>query len=100
MVPHSPQPGRRSPTRKRSQHPPLSPPIPPKQIISLLNLLDRMDDDITRDVQRLRESIKETHLEIAEAHKEIQQEERQLARHRAKEQRETKGIDDDFWLNA
>ena len=76
------------------------PPIPPKQIISLLNLLDRMDDDTAKDVQRVRESIKEARSSVAQAREELAMEEDQLSERRAKEKRETKGVDDDFWLNA
>ena len=74
--------------------------IPPKQIISLLNLLDRMDDDTAKDVQRVRESIRELRGEIDDAHRELREEEEQLRDRRTKENRDTKGVDDEFWLNA
>lgn len=91
-----------SPVRSKSKPPPKAPPpaIPPKQIIALLNLLDQMDEDTMKDVQRVNESIKEVYDDIAEVRAELEVEEKQLARRRAKEKRDTKGIDDEFWLNA
>lgn len=59
-----------------------------------------MDEDTMKDVQRVNESIKEVYDDIAEVRAELEAEEKQLARRRAKEKRDTKGIDDEFWLNA
>lgn len=75
-------------------------PIPPRQIISLVNLLESMDSDVVKEVQRVRESIKEARTLIHE-HREVQAKRRAAsAKRKDTELRETKGVDDDFWLNA
>ncbi len=89
--------------RRRQDKPlPVVPPqvIPPKHIIALLNLLDQMDDDITKDVHRVREAIRDVRGDIAEVRAQKQAEAGRLAERRATEKRETKGVDDDFLLNA
>ncbi|KAF7793788.1 hypothetical protein EIP86_004909 [Pleurotus ostreatoroseus] len=93
------------PVRRRQRQdkplPAVPPPlIPPKQIIALLNLLERTDDDITKDVHRVREAIREVRGDIAVMRAEQQAEASRRAERRAQEKRETKGVDDDFWLNA
>ncbi|KAJ3547652.1 hypothetical protein NM688_g5379 [Phlebia brevispora] len=100
----SARPYRRQLSSRRYQEKPFpavpTPSIPPKQIIALLNLLDRMDDDTARDVHRVREAIKEVRSDIAEARAELKAGKERIAEHCAKLKRETKGVDDDFWLNA
>lgn len=74
--------------------------IPPRQIISLLDLLERMDNDMVKEVQRVRESIKEARLEIAEYRSERDARDGEMLKRRARERRETKGVDDEFWLQV
>ena len=74
--------------------------IPSKQILSVLKLLERMDEDVVREVRRVRESLQEAFTMVreyadAENQRLIEQKER-----REKQQKETKEVDDDFWLNA
>ena len=83
----------------------LLPPVPPisispRRIIDLLDLLERMDNDIVKEVQRVRESIKETKAEIAEFNSERRAQEKQVQKRRAREEHDTKGIDDEFWLQV
>ncbi|KAH9949617.1 hypothetical protein B0H21DRAFT_727654 [Amylocystis lapponica] len=83
-------------------NPPLSPSatIPPKQIIQLLDLLERMDGDIAAEVQRVQHGIREAWTLIHD-HKQGQEtrNSRGEAR-RGREKRETKGVDDEFWLGV
>ncbi|KAI0081872.1 hypothetical protein K474DRAFT_1768110 [Panus rudis PR-1116 ss-1] len=74
--------------------------IPPKEIISLLELLDEMDDDVAKEVQRVRDSIKETHELIRQLAQAEKVRVDRLKKRHDKQRRETKAIDDDFWLNA
>jgi hypothetical protein len=74
--------------------------IAPRQIISVLDLLERMDNDMGKEVQRVRESIKEARTEIAEYRHERAVRQGDLQRRRARERRETKGVDDEFWLQV
>lgn len=81
---------------------PAAPPlhIPPRQIISLLDLLERMDNDVMKEVQRVRESIKEARTEIAGYRHERDARGLEVTRRKARERRETKGLDDEFWLQV
>ena len=74
--------------------------IPPRDIISLLDLLERMDNDMMKEVQRVRESIREAWTEIAEYRQERDARDVEMARRRARERRETKDVDDEFWLQV
>ncbi|KAI0087935.1 hypothetical protein BDY19DRAFT_199872 [Irpex rosettiformis] len=74
--------------------------IPPRQIISLLDLLERMDNDMVKEVQRVRESIKEAWSEIAEYRHERNARDVEMKKRRARERRDTKGVDDEFWLQV
>ncbi|OBZ68130.1 hypothetical protein A0H81_11905 [Grifola frondosa] len=87
-----------------ARHKPL-PTTPPaavssRQVISLLNLLERMDDDVASEVQRVKDAIKEAGLMIEEC-REAQAARREvLLERQARERGETKGVDDDFWLGV
>ncbi len=74
--------------------------IPPKQIIALLDLLERMDDDVGKEVQRVRESIGEARHIIMDHREEQNANDQRVEKRRDLERRETKGVDDEFWLNA
>lgn len=74
--------------------------IPSKQILSVLELLERMDEDVIKEVHRVRQSLREAFTMVreyveAENTRKVQQKER-----RDRETKDTKGVDDDFWLNA
>lgn len=84
----------------RDKRPPPIPSIPAKQIISLLELLERMDDDVSKEVHRVKESVKEAYEMIEEY---VQARDTRMGRLEAKKDRqtrETKTVGDDFWLNA
>ena len=59
-----------------------------------------MDNDVFKEVQRVRESIKEARAEIAEYKIVRDTQDQQVRKRRARERRETKGVDDDFWLQV
>lgn len=74
--------------------------IPSKQILSVLELLERMDEDVIKEVRRVRESLQEAFDMVreyvdTENNRIAQQKER-----RERQEKDTKGVDDDFWLNA
>lgn len=75
-------------------------PVPPRQIISLLDLLERMDEDVTKEVQRVRENVKEARAAVREFREEREKRLVGAKQRKENERRETKGLDDDFWLNA
>ena len=74
--------------------------IPPKQIIALLELLERMDDDVSKEVHRVRESVKEAYEMIGEYVRARDARMNQLEARKDKQKRETKGVGDEFWLNV
>ena len=106
--------GTASVSRTSSQHstanrpPPTLPSLPlhtgpsHSPIVNLLDLLDRMDNDVFCEVQRVRENIRETRALV----KEVKGEQRARSaeflarRDREQEARETKGVNDEFWLGV
>lgn len=76
------------------------PAIPPKQIIALLDLLEKMDHDVTKEVERVRQNIKEMRAVTQAFREECKVRREQVARRRDREEKETKRPDDEFWLNA
>ncbi|KAK7692680.1 hypothetical protein QCA50_004313 [Cerrena zonata] len=76
------------------------PRIPSKQIISLLELLERMDDDVSKEVHRVQESVKEAYEMIQEYVQARDARMNRLETRRIKQKSETKGVGDEFWLNA
>lgn len=59
-----------------------------------------MDDDIHKEVQRVRESIREARADIADYKTQRHVQDRAVLKRKARERRETKGVDDDFWLQV
>lgn len=76
------------------------PTIPPTQIIGLLNLLEQMDSDVTKELERLRDHIQELRnsTEVLKAERSSRCE--RVALRKDREEKETKHVDDEFWLNA
>lgn len=71
-----------------------------KQIISLLNLLDKLDTDMTAEVQRIKENIKETRDLIKEYKKERRDRRRSMKEKMATQVRQTLAADSDFWAGV
>ncbi|KAI0645394.1 HET-domain-containing protein [Trametes meyenii] len=74
-------------------------PISPKDVISLLNLLESMDNDVATEVQRVRLGIQEARALVRECREESKTRTSAMQKRREKERTETKGTDDDFWLD-
>ena len=81
--------------------PALPPPtIPPREIISVLELLERMDNDVVKEVQRVKEGIAEAYVVVREFSQAKRAHENEWRKRKEREGRETKNVDDEFWLNA
>ncbi|GJE94890.1 hypothetical protein PsYK624_110660 [Phanerochaete sordida] len=76
------------------------PSIPPKQIIALLDLLEQMDNDVVKEIERVRQHIKEVRATTEAFREEREVRYEQIALRKDQEERETKRPDDEFWLNA
>ena len=59
-----------------------------------------MDNDVTKEAQRVRENIKEAHAEVRAYKDERERRWAGVAERKERERTETKGPDDEFWLNA
>jgi len=70
--------------------------IPPKQILKLLKLLEEMEDDITGEVHRVKDCIREARVLIKEYKEERRSRDKHFKEICAKERKETKGMDDGF----
>ncbi|KAI0727966.1 hypothetical protein C8Q72DRAFT_885826 [Fomitopsis betulina] len=100
-------------SRTRPQRPATSKPLPAptvrshsgpshSPIVNLLNLLDRMDNDVSCEVQRVLESIRETRALVRGVKDEqrARSSEFLARRDHEKENQETKGVQDEFWLGV
>ncbi|KIP06592.1 hypothetical protein PHLGIDRAFT_19407 [Phlebiopsis gigantea 11061_1 CR5-6] len=98
----APSPRIRAPkaTSKSTNKPLPTLPIPPRQIISLLDFLEKMDNDVTKEAQRVRENVKEARAEVRAYKDERERLWAGVAERKERERTETKGPDDEFWLNA
>ncbi|THH30950.1 hypothetical protein EUX98_g3261 [Antrodiella citrinella] len=90
------------PAAARNKPLPSLPPsaIPPRQIISVLELLERMDNDVVKEVQRVKEGIAEACVMVREYVEAEQVRSTKWKQQRDRERKDTKTVDDDFWLNA
>lgn len=59
-----------------------------------------MDNDVVKEVQRVKEGIAEACVMVRECVEAEQARSSEWKRRQDRERRETKGLDDDFWLNA
>lgn len=74
--------------------------IPSKQILSVLELLERMDEDVIKEVRRVRESLKEAFALVREYADAEKSRKAQVKERKDRQLKDTKGVDDEFWLNA
>ena len=65
-----------------------------------MDLLEKIDNYVIKEVQRVRENIRDVRLEVQDIREEHWLRRELLARRKEKETKETKGTEDDFWLNA
>lgn len=73
-----------------------SSPIPPHQIIALLNLLEDMDKDVAHEVKRVKESIKEARLLLGDYREERRARSEQHKAREVPEAMGTGGVEVDF----
>lgn len=59
-----------------------------------------MDNDVLKEVQRVKEGIAEACVMVRKYAQAEQARADEWKKRRDREKRETKGVDDDFWLNA
>ncbi|KAH9935397.1 uncharacterized protein B0H18DRAFT_975671 [Fomitopsis serialis] len=69
-------------------------------VVNLLDLLDRMDNDISCEVQRVRENIRETRALVKQVKSEQRLRSSEFLERREKESKETKSVHDEFWLGV
>ncbi|KAI9442438.1 hypothetical protein H4582DRAFT_2072998 [Lactarius indigo] len=69
-----------------------------KKLVEFIDFLDKIDRDMTAEIQHVKESIKEAHEYVGEWQKERSARRAELLRKKERERRETKEPDSDFWL--
>ena len=74
--------------------------IPSKQILSVLDLLERMVEDVIKEVHRVRQSLKEAFAMVRECAEAEHTRKTQQKERKERQIKDTRGVDDDFWLNA
>ncbi|KAI0655946.1 hypothetical protein C8Q70DRAFT_1057144 [Cubamyces menziesii] len=112
--PLTPRPGAKRSSIYQPSRRPTSPPLPSsssssasptssitsKEVISLLNLLESMENDVATEVQRVRLGIQEARMLVRECREDCRARQKALRKRRDRERRDTKGADDDFWLGV
>jgi len=74
--------------------------LPPKEILALLALLERMDNDVAKEVQRIQIRIQEAFTMIDDYYDHEKERVARFHERRSREAKETKGLDHEFWLNV
>ncbi|KAH9045086.1 hypothetical protein EDB84DRAFT_1469089 [Lactarius hengduanensis] len=69
-----------------------------KKLVEFIDFLEKIDRDMTADIQHVKESIKEAHEYVGEWQDERRARRAELLRRKERERRETKEPDSDFWL--
>ncbi|KAI0048309.1 hypothetical protein FA95DRAFT_1605399 [Auriscalpium vulgare] len=75
-------------------------PVSSKQVISLLDLLDKIDRDMACEVQRVKGNIADARAYVHTWREEARAREAECRRRRAQERKDTKEPDSDFWLGV
>lgn len=73
---------------------------PAKQIIALLDLLDRMDVEMAVECERVQQSIRDVRAEVRSYAEERRLRIEEARRVRAEEKRKSLKVDGDFWLSV
>ncbi|KAI9461206.1 hypothetical protein BJY52DRAFT_213982 [Lactarius psammicola] len=89
-----PLPSHRTPPRPKSR---LSA-AASKKLVEFIDFLEKIDRDMTAEIQHVKESIKEAHDYVGEWQEERSARRTELLRRKERERRETKEPDSDFWL--
>ncbi|KAI9067125.1 hypothetical protein FKP32DRAFT_1588937 [Trametes sanguinea] len=91
----------RRPIVPSSASPPLAPRgISSKDVISLLTLLEAMENDVATEVQRVRLGIQEARSLVRECREDCLARASARQERRERERRDTKSADDEFWLGV
>ncbi|KAH9176668.1 hypothetical protein EDB89DRAFT_1939349 [Lactarius sanguifluus] len=69
-----------------------------KKLVEFIDFLEKIDRDMTAEIQHVKESIKEAHEYVGEWQGERRARTAELLRRKERERRETKEPDSDFWL--
>jgi len=81
------------------RHPACLPP-PQKKLVEFIDFLEKIDRDMTAEVEHVKESIRETREYIEEWQDERSTREAAILKRKEREKRETKLPDSDFWLGV
>jgi hypothetical protein len=68
-----------------------------KKLIEFIDFLEKIDRDMTAEIQHVKESIKEAHDYVGEWQEERSARRAELLRRKERERKETKELDSDFW---
>ncbi|KAN0129237.1 hypothetical protein V8E53_012936 [Lactarius tabidus] len=68
-----------------------------KKLVEFIDFLEKIDRDMTVEIQHVKESIKEAHEYVGEWQEERSSRRAELLRRKERERRETKELDSDFW---
>lgn len=68
-----------------------------KKLVEFIDFLEKIDRDMTAEVQHVKESIKEVQEYVGEWQEERSTRRAELLRKKEREKRETKELDSDFW---
>lgn len=68
-----------------------------KKLVEFIDFLEKIDRDMTAEIQHVKESIKEAQEYVGEWREERSARRAELLRRKERERRETKELDSDFW---
>lgn len=71
-----------------------------KKLVEFIDFLDKIDRDMTAEIEHVKESIREAQEYVGEWRDERSARKAELLRKKERERRETKQLDSDFWLGV
>ena len=74
--------------------------IPPQDIINTLNFLERVEQDVSHEVARIQDKVKEARAMVEAYRREKRARMKENAALVAEEERQTRGADDELWLTV
>jgi hypothetical protein len=74
-------------------------PLPAQEIFAILDLLDKAENDVISEVQRVKEGIKEARVMIDDYRHYKKMRNKENIAELAVQKRETRTVDGDFWLS-
>ena len=73
--------------------------IPPQDVIDTLNFLEQVEQDVSREVARVQDNIKEARAMVEAYRREKRARMKENAALVAEEERQTRRVDDELWLS-